>query len=278
MIESALPLLDALKLSFPDSSKRTLQNWVKEGRVYVDGEVVVKLPLTVQPGQSVTLGKKEVKRSCFGMDILYEDRWMVVIDKPAGLLSVPTDNGGENALDYLRAHYKSPSIFAVHRIDKETSGVLVFARGTLAESKFDKLFETHSLTREYLAIVEGRMSQEKGTWESFLMEKDNFDVVTTTEQFGKKAITHYEVYRRSKLFSYLRLRLETGRKHQIRVHCHESGHVVIGDKRYGSTLNPISRMGLHAKHLAFVHPFTKKKLSFSSPIPAEFERLGASLS
>ena len=160
-------------------------------------------------------------------------------------------------------HANTP--LTVHRIDQDTSGTLLFARGTLSEEKFDPLFERHAIEREYIAIVEGRIPQDSGTWESYLCEKENYDVEVTTPEEGKKAIAHFEVIRRSKKFNFLRLRLETGRKHQIRVHCMEAGYPVMGDRRYGSLVK--HRLCLHA------HPFTGKKIEVEAPIP--FKKFGS---
>lgn len=278
IVSTQMSLLEALSHFFPDSSKRTLLQWIKFGRVAADGVTLNRGDAIVEPGQTLTLGTKQQTESFRGMKILYQDRWIVVIDKPCGLLSVASDHPHSvNALGHLRAYFATPAIYAVHRIDRETSGVLLFARGKESEAKFDTLFETHALTREYVAIVEGQMASPRGTWRSYLLEKENFDVVTTSEALGKPAVTHYTVIRKSNKFSYLRLQLETGRKHQIRVHCKEAGHTILGDKRYGSTCNPARRLCLHASLLRFVHPFTGKEISFSSPLPKEFVTLGAHL-
>lgn len=267
--------IEALKRLYPDSSKRTLLTWIKFGRVTTGGQVVKRPDWPILDGQGIEVSQKNQVESFRGLKILYQDRWFVVIDKPTGLLSVASENPHSiHALGHLRAYFGTPSIYAVHRIDRETSGILLFARGKESEERFDSLFESHSLKREYMAIVEGHMSSQEGTWTSYLMEKENFDVVTTTPDNGKIATTHYQVVRRSKKFTYLRLQLETGRKHQIRVHCKESGHLVCGDKRYGSQCNPAKRMCLHASLLQFIHPFTGKEVIFTSPTPKEFLTLG----
>lgn len=258
-------LLEKLQQTYPDSSKRTLQNWIKWGRITLDDVVVKKANTPLLSDQKLAVNKKE--RQIANIPILYEDRYLIVIDKPIGLLSVPAENGQPSALSILREHY---SLHAVHRLDQDTSGTLLFARGTLSQDKFDKLFEEHALEREYVAIVEGHLSQEKGTWECYLREKENFDVEITTPELGKKAITHFEVIRRTKQFTYLRLRLETGKKHQIRVQCKEAGHPIVGDKRYGSLLK--ERLCLHAHRLSFCHPFTGKRIVVTAPLP--FKKFG----
>lgn len=276
-ISNPASLIDALKSFYPDSSKRTLENWIKAGRVQVDEKPVNRKDILLTPGQKLILAPKE-RPTFMGIRYLYQDRWMVVIDKPSNLLSVASEKPDEeNALGLVRADFQSDTIYPVHRIDRECSGVLVFARGKESQNRFDAMFEAHDLKREYLAIIEGRLASLKGTWRSYLFEKSNFEVIETDELTGKLAITHYEVIRHSKMFTFLRLQLETGRKHQIRVHCKQAGHPIIGDKRYNSMLNPIKRLGLHAHSLSFKHPFTGKDLSFVSPPPKGFLTLGINL-
>lgn len=265
----------AARLLFPDSSRRTLQQWLRAGRFFIDGRPVLQEKTPLVPGQVFSAAPSVHLPRSKRLDILYEDRHCVVMNKPSGLLSVPLDEGGKrgkHALGLLREHYQTDQIFAVHRIDRETSGVLLFARGKWAEEQFDRLFERHDIERVYLAIVEGRIRSDSGTWRAFLEEREDFSVAPSPT--GKEAITHFRVLRRSAKYSFLELTLETGRKHQIRVHCREAGHPVIGDKRYGAILDPIGRLGLHATRLSFLHPFTGKRLSFSAPAPRPFAKLG----
>lgn len=274
-VQETIKLIDALGQLYPDSSKRTLKNWLAGGRFFLDGKKIVKENLVLEKGQVLSSVSSFKPQLVPGLKILYEDRYLVAIDKPVGLLSVPLDaefSPKRHALGMLREHYGTDQILAVHRIDRETSGVLLFARGKQAEEKLKDLFEAHDLSRQYYAIVEGRLAENQGSWESCLIELPNLDVVESPE--GKTAITHFEVLRRSAKYSYLRLTLETGRKHQIRVHCQAAGHPVVGDKRYGSTESPMGRLCLHARHLSLIHPFTGKELSFDSPLPPIFQVLG----
>ncbi len=273
---SSLVLLQALAELFPDSSRNTLKKWILAGRVAVDGEVITRPQQPVGKGQDITLQKKLPFRKPLGFEILYEDRWIVVIDKPTGLLSFPSDDPEEtHALRILQEAYQKVPIYPVHRIDRDTSGVLCFAKGAEAQEKIKELFEAHALQRIYLGIVEGHLIPNQGTWTHYLVEKENFDVVVSRdESVGKKAITHFEVYRRSKQFTFLKLTLETGKKHQIRVQCKEAGHPIVGDKRYDAETNPIRRLGLHAHYLSFVHPFTNEFVEFTSPLPHPFKKLG----
>ena len=269
--------IDALRQIYPDSSRRTLQNWLKNGRFTVNGASLQREDILLDAGQTIQSKETFQKEKVPGLKILFEDRYFVVIDKPVGLLSVPLDEGRlkRNALDLLRRHLATDQIYAVHRIDQETSGVLLFARGKESETRFDAMFEKHDLRREYFAIVEGRVKNDAGTWQNNLIELPSYRVIESEE--GKNAITHYTVWRRSAKYSYLKLQLETGRKHQIRVQCQMAGHPVVGDARYGSVENPLKRLALHASTLSFKHPFTNKNVSFSSPLPRVFSALGAQL-
>ncbi|MBS0623996.1 MAG: RluA family pseudouridine synthase [Verrucomicrobia bacterium] len=260
-----IDLLEALALKFPDSSKRTLKQWIKWGRVLVDG--AEPTDFTIPKTACLDLVKKQLAP----LPILYEDRWLIAIDKPAGLLSVPAERQNHSALSLLRAHYRCPHIYATHRLDQDASGVLLFARGEQMRERMAQLFGSHDLEREYAAIVEGRLASEEGMWDFPLEEREDFHVVVSDE--GRPAQTYYHRLRRSARFSYLKIRLETGRKHQIRVHTAHIGHPIVGDKRYGSDCNPIKRLGLHALRLAFTHPETGKFLDIRAELPKAFKTL-----
>lgn len=278
-ITSLQKAIEALRHLYPESSRRTLQNWLRAGRFSVNGIPLLREDTKLTPGQILRSKTTCRPQPIEGLKILFEDRYLVAIDKPDGLLSVPLDEGAgvkRHALGLLRDHYRTDQIFAVHRIDRDTSGCLLFARGKEAEERLKRLFEAHDLTREYFAIVEGRLSASQGTWQSKLLELETFRVVESPE--GRDAITHFEVLRRSPKYSYLKLRLETGRKHQIRVHCAGAGHPVLGDQRYGAHEDPIRRLCLHALRLELIHPFTKKALKLHAPVPHAFKKLGLDLS
>lgn len=274
LVPNDMTVAEALHQLYPDSSRRTLQTWLKNGRFRLDGERINREDIPMTKGQ--TLSAKETFKApkVPGLKILYEDRHFIVIDKPVGLLSVPLDDGQSkrSALSLLKEHSGTDQIFAVHWIDRETSGILLFARGKESEERFDVLFENHDILREYYAIVEGRLKENQGTWESNLLELPSLHVIDSPE--GKNATTHYKVIRRSAKYTYLKLRLETGRKHQIRVQCQMAGHPVVGDQRYGAIENPLKRLCLHACTLGFKHPFIQKDVKFSSPLPGIFQALG----
>ena len=269
-----MSILDELSKQFPQSSKNTLRSWIKEGRVFLNGTVVKNSSVTVVEGDEVSLGQRK-KMIRPGIRVLYEDNDLVIIDKPNGLLSVDAAfEKEETVLAYLKEHYHSRKVCAVHRLDQDTSGVMVFALNMQMAEKLKSLFEMHAIERVYVAIVEGRFTTPSGTWQSYQYEDSQYFVHETPDpEKGRIAITHYKMLTASKYYSLLELHLETGRKNQIRVHCKSAGHPVAGDKKYGGTSNPIKRLCLHARLLGFEHPYTKQKLQFESPVPADFYRL-----
>jgi len=269
-----IPLIEALGQISPLSSKNTLRSWVKEGRVQIDHAAAKSPSLIVLKGQEVSVGqRKKIIRS--GIHILFEDRDIVVIDKPKGMLSVATAfEKGETVHALLKAHFHPRKVFVVHRLDQDTSGVMVFALNQEANDKLKALFSVHDIERAYTAIVEGRPAEDAGTWQSFQCEDSSYRVYETDDETkGRLAVTHYKILSSSRQFTRLELKLETGRKNQIRVHCQSAGHPIAGDKKYGARTNPIKRLCLHAHLLAFKHPLSKKQLKFESPIPEEFNKL-----
>ena len=198
---------------------------------------------------------------------------MIVVDKPAGLLTMGTETErSKTVYAALRAYanHKKPAekIFIVHRLDREASGLLVFAKTIEAKERLQEQFKDHSAGRRYVAVVEGSVRGDAFTIRSFLAENSAYRVYSTpNERLGKPAVTHVRVVKRKPRTTRLEVRLETGRKHQIRVHLAERGHPIIGDKSYGSRANPIRRLALHGAHLAFKHPATGKLMQFDSPPP-----------
>lgn len=268
------PLLNALSYFFPDSSKSNLRSWLKSGRVYVDGKLEKCGNVFVERGQTISLTPRtRLVENHF--PILYEDHHIVAIEKPEGLLSVSTAfEKNETAFAHLKTKYHPKTVYVVHRLDQDTSGVMLFALSTRAQTELKKTFEKHDLERKYVAIVEGHVEPRKGTWKSYLHEDAQYVVRTTSDtKKGELAISHFSVQGTSKLYSWLEVTLETGKKNQIRVHCQEAGHPVVGDKKYGAGPSPIKRLCLHAHSLSLPHPVTGKMMRFISPIPNSFYRL-----
>ncbi len=269
-----LSLLDVLAKNFPESSLNTLKSWLKQGRISVEGSVETHPKKIVLKGEEVSFGtkKKFVTRD---VKILYEDAHLVVIDKPEGLLSVSTAfEKTKTAHAALKDYFRPKQVYIVHRLDQETSGVMVFALSEEGRDGLKKLFEKHDIDRRYYAVVEGKPNASAGSWETYLYEDQGYKVhVTEDSTHGKLATTHYAIKGLHHRYTLLELTLETGKKNQIRVHCEHFGHPVVGDKKYGGKTNPLKRLGLHAHRLGFTHPVTHKKLVFDSPLPTVFEKL-----
>jgi 23S rRNA pseudouridine1911/1915/1917 synthase len=211
--------------------------------------------------------------------IVFEDETLIVVEKPAGLLTMATETEREKTLYRLLRAYansKKPAekIFIVHRLDREASGLLVFAKTPEAKEHLQNQFKDHSAGRTYVAVAEGTVTPETFTIRTYLAENAAYRVYSTRKRgAGKLAVTHVHVMKRNPRTSLLTVKLETGRKHQIRVHLSERSHPIVGDKIYGSRLNPLRRMALHAAQLEFRHPHTGKLMRFDSPYPKSFERL-----
>ena len=267
--------LEGLALLYPENSRASLKKWLRAGRVYVDGKQETKATALVTHQKQISLGKKEIKKEC-PFPIYYEDSDLIVVEKPNGLLSVATDkDDGYESVHSVLKEYCEGKVFPVQRLDRETSGVMMFALSEKARRVLQEQFKKHSITREYRAIVEGVVQEESGTWKSHLKEDKNFFV--RSHPSGVLAITHYKVLTRSRSHTQLAIRLETGKKNQVRVHCSEAGFPIVGDRRYGASANPLKRLGLHAHILGFVHPSTNEEMSFTSPLPAKFSHISSSV-
>ena len=211
--------------------------------------------------------------------IVFEDDAVIVIEKPAGLLTMATETErARTVYAILReaANRKRPpeKIFIVHRLDREASGLLVFAKTIEAKEKLQDQFKDHSAGRKYVAVVEGRVSPANFTIRSYLAENAAFRVYSTKKKaLGKPAVTHVRVIRGHSNMTLVEVQLETGRKHQIRVHLAERGNPIVGDKVHGSRSNPLHRLALHGAELEFRHPLTGRFMHFEAPPPKSFAGL-----
>lgn len=211
------------------------------------------------------------------LEVIYEDESIIVIDKPAGLLTMATaTEKTRTAYAILRAHLnhrKPPEmLFIVHRLDREASGLVVFAKTAESKELLQNQFKDHSAGRRYVCVVEGRVKEDAFTIRSHLTENAAYRVYSTrSAKGGKLAVTHARVLKRASKTSCVEVRLETGRKHQIRVHLAERGHPILGDKAYGSRQNPMRRLALHGVQLDFRHPVSGKHMTLRSPYPKIFD-------
>lgn len=274
-----LALLDALAAMFPDSSRTTLRQMLQNGRVRVNGELEKDAKRMLDADDFVDVADKAAHRVLPpGLAILHEDTDVIVVLKAQGLLTVATERERENTVQaYLNTYVGARArerIHVVHRLDRETSGVLVFARNFHARERLKEQFAAHSVDRLYIAIIEGAIDPPKGTIRSNLYERRDLRMVSVeSHPDAKHAVTHYRTIESNGRWSMLEVTLETGRKNQIRAHLSEAGHPIVGDTMYGSETNPLGRLGLHAKLLGFDHPATGKRLTFTAPVPRSFRDL-----
>lgn len=270
-------LIDALAQLFRDSSKTTLRQMLQTGRVRLNGEVEKNAKRELEAGDILDVAEKEVHRNLpEGLAVLYEDRDVIVVFKAHGLLTVPTERERDRTVQaYLNAYLKGKErIQVVHRLDRETSGVLVFAKNAYAREQLKEQFAAHTTDRVYVAIVEGVMDPESGTFRSYLREMKDLKMVSVdAHPDAKFAVTHYRTIQTNGRYSMLEVQLETGRKNQIRAHLSEAAHPIVGDRIYGSEVNPLGRLGLHAKLLGFVHPVTRNRMVFTAPVPKVFREV-----
>jgi RluA family pseudouridine synthase len=213
------------------------------------------------------------------LETVYEDDTIVVVDKPAGLLTMATETESvRTAYALLRADLNSrkrpEKLFIVHRLDRDASGLVVFAKTPESKERLQAQFKDHSAGRLYVAVVEGSLKETAFTARSYLAENAAYRVYSThNKKTGRLSVTHVRILKKTPKASLVELRLETGRKHQIRVHLAERGHPIVGDKVYGSGFNPIHRLALHAVRLDFTHPVSRERLTLYSPHPKSFETM-----
>lgn len=257
-------------------NKKNVKNLLRYKLVKVNGQVVSQFNYQLKAGDLIIIDKNDLNRP--DIDIIYEDDEMVVLNKPSGLLSIAGGNEKEKTAyhlvgEYLKSKNRNAKVFVVHRLDKDTSGVLIFAKNEIIKNKLQNNWNEIVYKRGYLAIVEGRLKKKTGRIKNYLDESKTQMVYISTGRKGKLAITNYKVLKELRNNSLVEIFLETGRKNQIRVHMQSLGHSIVGDKKYGAITNPLKRMGLHSHVLAFIHPDTKIKMEFKAPMPEEFRKV-----
>ncbi|CAM4468585.1 23S rRNA pseudouridine1911/1915/1917 synthase [Paenibacillus endophyticus] len=281
-VTEPMELLPFLLQNISGAGRNVVKSILAHGQVSVSGKSTTAYNYQLQPGQTVTVGKDrpQEKLPLEGLAILFEDEHIIVIKKESGLLSISSDSAPENevtAYRQLTAHVRLENsknrIFVVHRLDRDTSGVMMFAKSEAVQQQLQNSWQDTVQERIYVALVEGAVKKEKGTISSWLKESKTLKMYSSSyPNDGLHAVTHYKVLRSNKSFSLLEVQLETGRKNQIRVHMEDIGHPVVGDKKYGAKSRTIGRLGLHARVLAFTHPVTGKLVRFETDIPKLFLR------
>ena len=281
LVSEPAELMVFLIEKMPDQARNNIKSLLTHRQVLVDEKVVTQYNHLLSVGQEVVVNWSLVRdeEHLKGLKIIYEDSELIVIDKPAGLLSMASDNEKQRTAyhqltDYVRRTNPENRIFIVHRLDRDTSGVMLFAKNEAVKHLFQDSWKETMVDRAYIAVVEGCVKKQEDTVRSWLLEtKTKLMYSSFKPGEGLEAITHYKMLQATAKYSLLEIRLETGRKNQIRVHMKDIGHSIIGDKKYGSTTDPIRRLGLHAHILAFRHPLSGEIMRFETEVPKQFSRL-----
>ena len=279
VVDREAPLLEWMLSALP-GSKTKIKAILQGHGIKVDGKQVTQFDFPLKPGMKVSVSKSK-KNDTFKsryVNIVYEDRWLVVIEKKVGILSMAAGHSSLNVKsvldDYFKRTRQKCTAHVVHRLDRDTSGLMIYAKDMQTEQLLERDWHGTVFDRRYVAVVSGEMEEDEGTIANWL--KDNAAYVTYSspvDNGGKYAVTHFHTLKRSTEHSLVEFRLETGRKNQIRVHTSDMGHPVCGDIKYGNGDDPLHRLCLHAYVLCFYHPVTGKPMEFETPIPAQFRAL-----
>ena len=279
-IQEENTLMPFLLQALHDQSRTTVKSLLAHKLVQVNNRITTQFDTPLKPGDTVTVGMNKTAAPFHHpmLNILHEDEDLIVVEKASGLLSMGTERDKtKSAYHILNTYVKSKNprshVLILHRLDKETSGIMMFAKNLKTQETLQKNWNDMILERRYVAVVEGCPQPEQGQVKSYISENSALVVHSASARDGKLAITNYTTLKSNRQFSLVELDLETGRKNQIRVHMQEIGHPVTGDKKYGATKNPLHRLALHAFKLHFIHPVTGKEMKFETPIPVRFTSL-----
>ena len=277
IIDKECNLLDAIFLFKKDLSKKSIKSFIKNKMIKVNNIVITNNSYMLKENDIVEICYEKRIIPKYDLDILYEDEYLIAINKPSSLLSISNDKEKDITAyrmvsDYVKSNNKKNFIFVVHRLDQDTSGVLLFCKNEKIRDKMQDNWNTIVKKRGYIALVDGKMNG-RGTFRSFLTEDRKQFVYSSKSGIGKEAITHYEVIKNNNNYSMLQVFIDTGRRNQIRVHLSEYGYPIVGDKKYRCKSNPIKRLCLHANMLEFIHPVSKKLISIKCDVPSEFRKL-----
>lgn len=275
------PLLDFLIGAMPQRKRTAVKNLLGHNQIAINGIPTTQFDMPLKEGDEVKANLTREFRVFYNrrLKLVYEDDDIIVVNKGYGLLSMGTDKIKEGTAysilrEYLKWQNPRNMLFIVHRLDRDTSGLMVFAKTQEAKDKLQHNWNNMVISRKYLAVVEGKPEPEEGEVRSYLAENSRFEVYSTDKpEEGQLAVTRYRTLRSRNGYSLMEVSLDTGRKNQIRVHMKDLGHPIAGDRRYGAKSSPIHRMALHAQTLRFIHPITRKDMNFSTPVPASFARM-----
>ena len=272
-------MLTFLQQQFADMPRTRLKSMLRYGHIRIAGIEEVRHDTPVEPEATVevNLARPFITFSHPRLKLVYEDNDILVVNKGYGLLSMGTPSSRKDVTaysvlkDYVKSINPLNKVFIVHRLDRDTSGLMMFARNMEAKEAMQHNWNNMVLERKYVAVVEGVMEEDSGVVRSYLDETSQYEVYSTHEKGkGQLAVTRYKVLERGHGYTLVEFSLDTGRKNQIRVHAHDLGHPIVGDRKYGAASSPIHRLALHARTLRFAHPVTRKDMRFEIPIPQRF--------
>lgn len=278
-VKENAPLLEYL-INNVSESRSKLKATLQGRGIAVNGRMVTQFDYQLKAGDKIIISrhKKQNQFKSRYVKIVYEDRWLVVVEKNIGILSMAAGHSSLNVKsvldDYFLKSRQKCRAHVVHRLERDTSGLMVYAKDIETEQILEHNWHQIVYDRRYVAVVSGEMEQDNGTIANWL--KDNKAYITyssPTDNGGKYAVTHFQVLNRTTEHSLVEYKLETGRKNQIRVHSADMGHPVCGDVKYGNGDDPLHRLCLHAYMLCFTHPVTGEPMEFSTPIPTAFRSL-----
>ena len=268
-------LLETLYVLFKDLSKKKIKNYLKDGGVLVNGKVVTKFNTPVKKNDIIELSKINKTHKKSNLDIIYEDEYFFVINKPAGLLSISTTKEKEKTAyhlvrEFIKSRKKNDRIFVLHRLDKDTSGVLVFVKDNTLKNLLQNNWDKYVKTREYVALVTGNI-KDVDDYTCYLKEIGPDKVIVTNKKEGKIAVTSLKTINKNNKYSLVKVNIKTGRRNQIRVVLNHLGSPIVGDKKYGGIKS--NRLYLHASKLTITNPLNNKTYTFESSVPTSFKKV-----
>ena len=281
-IQAPAELLPFVTENLPEIKRTRLKQMLAHNQIAVNGTPVRQFNHPVQPGDTVSVNFTREFQVFYNrrLKIVYEDDDILVVNKGYGLLSMGNDKVKDGTAysilkDYLKRKDPRNKIFIIHRLDRDTSGLMMFAKNEKAKEAMQHNWNNMVIERRYVAVLEGYVKEDEGEVRSYLGETSRYEVYSCPEpgEGLKLAVTHYKVLKRGHGYSLVEFSLDTGRKNQIRVHAKEMGHPIVGDRKYGASASPIGRLALHARTLRFAHPITRRDMNFETPVPVRFLKI-----
>jgi 23S rRNA pseudouridine1911/1915/1917 synthase len=260
-----------------DMPKKRIKQYLTHGSIFVNNNKTTKYNYHLVPGMNIMIDTDNKSKKTLPFNILFEDDHIIVVNKPSGLLTIATNKEKEKTLyhivrEYLVSKDKNSRVFIVHRLDKDTSGIVVLAKDEKTKNKLQENWNEYVTLREYVAVVHGQLKEKEDKIVQLLKETKTNLVYVSRDKEGKEAITNYKVIKENDNYSMVSINIETGRKNQIRVAFQTLKHPIVGDKKYGERDNE-NRLYLHANRLKMYYPELKKDILFETPTPNEFKKI-----